>query len=337
VPAGGFRRGRRDNGLSAAEYAAVGDVDPRVGEHLLDVLAGEGIAAYLLPATDLHPVTRTTTLPARPTDRLYADREHLGTAKEYLSRLRADEVGEAGEPASGGPGTTGGPGAAGPGTPGGPGTAGGPVAADPTRGDPTRADPTRGDPAWSDPTRADPDDFDVEAAWASIVAGYDEEIETAPWPATENVPERAQDDTDPDLGRRLDFDISTVDDISDKIAPVADLPARPAPDEPTLLDALDTFGAGLPDAEDAEDTEDEGYTPPPPPPVPRPPVPVVLAFLGIAAGLVLFFRPGLLPIDNDLALLLGFCALLAGVITLIWRLRPGDEEDDDSGDDGAVV
>jgi len=64
---------------------------------------------------------------------------------------------------------------------------------------------------------------------------------------------------------------------------------------------------------------------------------VVLALLGIAAGLVLFFRPTLLPIDNDITLLLGFLTLLAGVITLIWRLRPGDDEDDEIGDDGAVV
>jgi hypothetical protein len=91
VPSGGARRGRRDNGLVAAEYAAVGDVDPRVGEHLLDVLAGDGIAAYLQPAADLHPITRTTTVPARPTDRLFADREHLTTARGYLRRLREDE------------------------------------------------------------------------------------------------------------------------------------------------------------------------------------------------------------------------------------------------------
>jgi hypothetical protein len=83
----GGRRGRRDNGLIAAEYAAVGDVDPRVGEHLLDVLEVEGIAAYLAPSADLNPLTLTTTVPARPTDRLYVDRRHLGTAQEHLSQL----------------------------------------------------------------------------------------------------------------------------------------------------------------------------------------------------------------------------------------------------------
>src|SRR5437773_6549859 len=96
VTSGGSRRGRRDNGLVAAVYAAAGDVDPRVGEHLLDVLAVRGIAAYLQPASDLHPVTRTTTLPSRPTDRLFVDREHLQTAREYLVQL-AEET-PAGEP-----------------------------------------------------------------------------------------------------------------------------------------------------------------------------------------------------------------------------------------------
>jgi hypothetical protein len=87
VTSGGARRGRRDNGLVAAAYAAAGDVDPRVGEHLLEVLAVQGIAAYLQPAADLHPVTRTTTLPTRPTDRLFVDREHLDTARGFLAQL----------------------------------------------------------------------------------------------------------------------------------------------------------------------------------------------------------------------------------------------------------
>jgi hypothetical protein len=291
---GGSRRGRRDNGLSAAEYAAVGDVDPRVGEHLLDVLANDGIAAYLLPATDLHPVTRTTTLPARPTDRLYADRAYLSTAKDYLARLRADESNA-----------------------------------------PAGIDvPAAAPPAGA--TVGDAGDIDVEAAWAHIVAGYDAQIDdkTPPWPAAENLPDRTPDDTDPDLGSRLDFDLSDLDEAGRPPGTgdrAADVPAKRPPDEPSLLDALDTFGAHLPV------TDDEGYTPPPPPPVPRPPAPVVLALTGIVAGLVLFFQPGLLPIDNDVTLLLGFGMLLAGVVTLIWRLRPGDDEDEDAGDDGAVV
>ena len=88
---GDARYGRRDNGLVASAYAAAGDVDPRVGEHLLDVLALEGIAAYLRPSADQHPVTWSTTLPKRPTDRLYVDREHLATARDHLARLAREE------------------------------------------------------------------------------------------------------------------------------------------------------------------------------------------------------------------------------------------------------
>jgi len=91
VTAGGARRGRRDNGLDAADYAVAGDVDPRVGEHLLDVLAAGGIAAYLQPTADLNPILRATTLPARPTDRLYVDRAHLATAREHLYKVTGGE------------------------------------------------------------------------------------------------------------------------------------------------------------------------------------------------------------------------------------------------------
>ncbi|BCJ45281.1 hypothetical protein GCM10010168_85500 [Actinoplanes ianthinogenes] len=87
MTAGGARRGRRDNGLDATDYAVAGDVDPRVGEHLLDVLAAGGIAAYLQPTADLNPILRATTLPARPTDRLYVDRTHLETAREHLHQV----------------------------------------------------------------------------------------------------------------------------------------------------------------------------------------------------------------------------------------------------------
>lgn len=93
------RRGRRDNGLDAPDYAIAADVDPRIGEHLLDVLALAKIAAYLQPTSDFDPVTLTRVVPARPTDRLYVDREHLAEAREYARRLEAgnDPLDEASE------------------------------------------------------------------------------------------------------------------------------------------------------------------------------------------------------------------------------------------------
>lgn len=85
------RRGRRDNGLTASDFAAVGDLDPRLAEHLLDLLATRGIAAYLQPSMDVNPMTRSSTVPPRPTDRLYADRAQLAAASDLFRALVAEE------------------------------------------------------------------------------------------------------------------------------------------------------------------------------------------------------------------------------------------------------
>jgi hypothetical protein len=256
VAAGGARRGRRDNGLDATEYAVAGDVDPRVGEHLLDVLAAGGIAAYLQPSADLNPVTRTTTIPPRPTDRLYVDRAHLAVARDHLAKL-------------------------------------------------------------AEAPQAEPRDVDVEAEWQRIVAGFHSDIDdrTPPWPAAEEAGPAKAAEPRPDATRVSGVTLG-----------------RRQEEEPSLLDGLDTFGADLPG--DADD--DEGYTPPPPPPLPRISKYAVLGIVAIIGGFVLFLFPDLLPADRSITTLLGFTAILAGFVTLIWRLRSGDEEDDDP-DDGAVV
>jgi hypothetical protein len=68
------RRGRRDNGLDAAAFVPLLDVDPRVGEHLLDVLASAGVPAYLEPSADVELYTPLS-LPSPLTDRLWVDRD----------------------------------------------------------------------------------------------------------------------------------------------------------------------------------------------------------------------------------------------------------------------
>jgi hypothetical protein len=86
-------RGRRDNGLDATLWSPLRDVDPRVGEHLLDLLATQGIAAYLEPAADVGPYTRTVFLPSPPSDRLYVDRTRRGDARALLAQ-HADVLAE---------------------------------------------------------------------------------------------------------------------------------------------------------------------------------------------------------------------------------------------------
>ncbi|MBG0563413.1 DUF308 domain-containing protein [Actinoplanes aureus] len=260
---GGARRGRRDNGLDAADYAAAGDVDPRVGEHLLDVLAAGGIAAYLQPTADQNPILRATTLPARPIDRLFVDRTQLETAREHLQKV--------------------------------------------TGGVP----PT--------PPPADPrPQAEVDAEWDKIIAGFHTTVDgdQAPWPSAEGVdrqeqqrpPARPVTEEGTPLNRR-----------------------RTDPPEPSILHGLDTFGAELPD----DDEDEERYVPPPPPPLPPISKYAVMGLLGVVVGFVLFLFPRLLPIDQEVVMLLGFAAIVGGAVTLVWRLRSGN--DDDEFDDGAVV
>jgi hypothetical protein len=323
VSTGEPRRGRRDNGLVAADYAAAGDVDPRVGEHLLDVLALEGIAAYLRPSSDLHPITRTATLPDRPTDRLFVDRLHLATARGYLVQLAAD--------------------------------------AEAAAQDEERA-----------PGDEDGADNDLDQQWDEIISGYHEQARPdRPWPAAEDLPDQRPEPPpgSPGAGSARSRHATRDDEVEGRAwrdaartdgpwgdrsrderyrderyrderyrdelsrgerSPAARDAWRGSAEDGSLLDGLDTFGAGL-----ADDTED-GFTPPPPPPLPRPALPTVLAAAGVIGGLVVFLRPSLLPVDGNLAMFLGVAALMAGFVTLVWRLRPGDDDDIDP-DQGARV
>jgi hypothetical protein len=285
---GDARDGRRDNGLVAAQYAAAGDVDPRVGEHLLDVLALEGIAAYLRPSSDLNPVTRSTILPKRPTDRLFVDRIHVATARDLLAQVareeRETEIGAADAPA-------------------------GADLAPPK-------EPVAGDSATIAAHRPpEPSSDEVDRAFAEIIAGFGQPPSLEPTREASGPDEPTTDESAGPRPYRL-----------------RRLPRyQPPPEEPSLLDGLDTFGADLPD------DKAEAFVPPPAPPVPRPSLRTVLAVAGVVGGLAVFLKPDLLSLlDDGLAMFLGFTAIVTGFGTLVWRLRPGDEESDDP-DDGARV
>jgi hypothetical protein len=278
VTAGGARRGRRDNGIDAADYAVAGDVDPRIGEHLLDVLGASGIAAYLQPTADLNPILRATTLPARPTDRLYVDRTQLETAREFLHKATGGEH---------------------PTPP--------PPPADPTAEPMSRPGATP--------------QAEVDAAWAEIIAGFHTTTDPTaepPWPAAEGIEEGATKPppTPPRLQSAADFSGITLNRRR-----------TDQPDPSSLLDGLDEL----------DDDEDERYVPPPPPPLPRISKYAVMGLLGVVLGFVLFLFPQLLPIDADYVTLLGFAAIVTGAVMLVWRLRAGDDDEDDDFDDGAVV
>jgi hypothetical protein len=185
----------------------------------------------------------------------------------------------------------------------------------------------------SSPLNAD----EVEAAWAEIVAGYDRTADVLRPDPTASAPAP----TDPTRE-------AIRPEPRDRPEPVDRAEPRGRPDwirlpppgagsrkddteEPSLLDGLDRLGAGL------DDDEEEGYTPPQAPPIPRPSMPSVLAVIGIIGGLLVFLQPTLMPMSERTAMLLGFAAVVSGFATLVWRLRPGDDEDDNGPDNGARV
>jgi hypothetical protein len=391
--AGRPHRGRRDNGLHAGEFVAVADVDPRIGEHLLDVLGIVGIAAYLAPSADLNPIVRTTTFPPRPTDRLWVDRERLDEARGLLEAVQEDH--EGGEEAT--------PGPAGLDVP--PGKSNKQSDRSRRRGDPGHQPDSRG------PTRgsADPpidrsgDPFDLDAEWERIIAGYSStagperphradrpgatpaepgpepdqpssELPDSPLPPGPSVPpgpteptglgpvDSASDHSPSDHASSSDGDAAGGQTDSDGPANgggdsggKGGGPERPPFDAPGGPVALirPRPGAGgstgfrtrlvgdeheiLLPGELPPDIplDDEGYDPPPPPPLPRPSAPVVVALAAIIAGIVLFFRPGVLGVAEPVALILGVFGILGGAAALVWRLREGGSDDD--MDDGAVV
>lgn len=347
---GDARYGRRDNGLVAAEYVPAGDVDPRVGEHLLDVLARDGIAAYLRPSIDQPSITPTTPS-QRPVDRLYVDRAHVATARDHLARLareeREAETGATDHPATSDHPAVAGSADAGPETPTGartptdPGTATDPntpanrvTATDPgvqtnpaTAANPAvaagasaptdAATPTGGVPGPRS-GRSEPTPEEVDRAFAEIVAGLGDTLGSDATLARDIA-------ADPLLGRPDGTELGPSRPDRRRKEP------EPAPEEGSLLDALDTFGADLPD-------DDPGtFVPPDPPPVPRPALPTVLAVTAVVGGLAVFLQPQLLSfVAEGLAMFFGFALVVGGSAALVWRLRPGSEEDTDP-DHGAKV
>jgi hypothetical protein len=273
-PAGRPARGRRDNGLDARDFVPLVDVDPRVGEHLLDVLGLAGIAAYLQPSADLNPIVRSTTLPSRPTDRLWADRRYANEARDLLAQHEHEvQIG---------------------------------VEAD--------ADDEPRDP-----------ELDVDAAWEEIIAGYDSDTAARSWPAVEDTDDgRGGEESYSGGGSAENAPAATA--RRDDLRPAG--PPAPGPRDHQLAEPSDD--------DVLDSTDEEGYVPPPPPPMPMPSGHAILGVLSVLAGFLLFFRPDLLGIGEDLTMVIGVVGILGGAGMLVYQLRDGLSADDDP-DDGAVV
>ena len=82
----------RDNGLNAASWVLLADLDPRVADAALDALRSAGVAAYTNP----HPGIRRAYLDVspmpQPTDQLYVDAAARERAEAVLLDLQEDEA-----------------------------------------------------------------------------------------------------------------------------------------------------------------------------------------------------------------------------------------------------
>jgi hypothetical protein len=298
VAAAERRRGRRDNGLDAADWRPVDDLDPRISEEVLDLLAAQGIAAYVQPAVDVDPITRSATLPSRPSDRLYVDRRRAQAARESLRQFL--------EP---GPSTE----------------ASRSVEASPSTEASRSAEASRGSIG------------DFDATFAGIVAGFDHPVDatTVTWPAAEGLPtlptnsldsaaaesrtDRPSNEPPPQPGP-IDARHVTEPSLLDALAA---WDARPAPD---------------PTTGDQDELPEQFVPPPPPPlpRLSRQTVLGTLAIL--AGLVMVVGQPDLVPLDRTSTILLGFATIVGGAVALILRLRPGTEpEDTTHPNDGAQV
>jgi hypothetical protein len=324
------RRGRRDNGLDAAAFVPLVDVDPRVGEHLLDVLGSAGVPAYLEPSSDVEPYTRTLSLPSPPTDRLFVDRDQHREAQEIVEaetphgprpkpQSRDDEPShglsdEAEEQAWQAIIAGFAPGDAG--------------AADRTdesadpdlrpdteprpdnRPGPGGTDGWLGERSMPDRTFRERDDL-IADPWSDAEAERGRRRRSRGGPA----------DTDPlPSGKDLDKAAEARARYEAEAAAAADAAA-----EELWIDGPPTL----------DDGTDEHFEPPPPPPVPRPSRHTVLAVILIVLGIVFMAVPTLVGLDDRAGLTLGVISVLAGAVLLVLRLR--ETRADDGPDDGAIV
>ncbi|MGW0819575.1 hypothetical protein ACWD00_41460 [Streptomyces viridiviolaceus] len=176
--------------------------------------------------------------------------------------------------------------------------------------------------------------FDEEAAWAAIVAGYGEEPPdppgAKPFKSVEDLAllEAETNDERPDADR--------PDAGSGETGPAS---ARPLGSSVAFAPGVGPRDHTPPEPSDDDfDEDDEGhFVPPEPPPLPEGDTTAKFAWLGVLGGPVLLLLAILLGWDMTWWLTaLSIGGFIGGFATLVMRMRPGDEDDDDPGR-GAVV
>lgn len=141
---------------------------------------------------------------------------------------------------------------------------------------------------------------DIDAAFAEIVAGLEQDAPIAHWPE-EQDPSTSAPHVD-DQAHRSDAPNTGAEDVA----------------------------AGPRDWSASEEAEDEGhFEPPEPPPLPKPRVSTVGGIVLIALGILLLVVPGLAGLGSTFSLPLGLIAISAGIGWLLFRMRQGPPHSED--------
>ncbi|GAA3832912.1 hypothetical protein [Streptomyces chiangmaiensis] len=168
--------------------------------------------------------------------------------------------------------------------------------------------------------------FDEDAAWAAIVAGYGEEPTDPPGSKPfKPIEDLALPDLEP----------NGKDDDTDERK---DEPARPLGSSISFAPGVGPRDYTAPEpSEDDFDEDDEGhFIPPEPPPLPTGDTTAKFAWLGVVGGPILLLLAVLLGWEMTWWLTtLGVGGFLGGFVTLVMRMKTGDEDDDPGR--GAVV
>jgi hypothetical protein len=199
------------------------------------------------------------------------------------------------------------------------------------------------------PSDRDRPDEDLDAAFAAIIAGWDDipslDDQVAGAPSSDDTDEQARRKPDRREGDTKPSDEGDTGPSDEgRAGPLTDVPRRPASDArdvdpapyPAPEQAPTTPTSGPRDWAAAEDPDDDRYHPPEPPPLPRGDLVGRLAWAGVLLGPAFLLVAGLFWRGAPrLWLALAVLAFVGGFVTLVLRL-PADRDDTD-GDDGAVV
>ncbi|NGN68810.1 hypothetical protein G5C51_33575 [Streptomyces sp. A7024] len=207
------------------------------------------------------------------------------------------------------------------------------------------------------------DPLDEEAIWAEIVASYGEEPADDP-DRPESESERGVEDLDLDKAidlekdsepakggldqvdrelDRLDRDLDQLDKDLDQVDKGLGKSVL-RPDDGSLSFTVYAAGTGPRDWDAAEpsdddlDESDDGHFVPPDPPLPKADTTAKFAWLAVLGGPLLLVLMTVLQQELTWwAGLLGIGGFIGGFATLVIRMRPGGDEDDELPGGGAVV